>query len=95
MTKFRKNPEVIEAFQLTYNVAKGEDPMPTWAKELIENGTLKITVSKKANSQFAIIKTLDDKIRVDANDFIIQRVDGDIYPCKLQDFAKAYTAVTG
>lgn len=95
MSKFRKKPLTIEAFQLTNNVAKGKDPMPAWAKQQIENGKLKITITKKENSHFAIIKTLEGEMRADANDFIIQGVNGEIYPCKLDIFTKTYTAVIG
>lgn len=95
MAKFRKKPVVIEAFQLTYNVAKGKESIPTWAKEQSENGTLKVTVIDKIeNSQFASIKTLEGEMRADANDWIIQGVNGEIYPCKPDIFTKTYEALT-
>ena len=78
MAKFRKKPVVIEAFQLTYGVVKCEEPIPNWAQEEIDKGKLRISFTDKIeNSQYATINTLEGKMRADANDWIIQGVNGE------------------
>ena len=43
MSKFRKKPVVIEAFQLTYGVAKGREKAPEWfVKKANENKEIKV-----------------------------------------------------
>lgn len=94
MAKFRKKPVVIEAFQLTYDCAMSKEYIPVWAYEANKDGILGIgVVSKVKNSQYAIIKTLEGEMRADANDWIIQGVNGEIYPCKPDIFEKTYEKV--
>lgn len=92
--KFRKKPVVIEAFQLTYNVVKGIDPVPVWAKKAADKGEIKIHFTDKIeNSQYAFIKTLEGEMRANANDFIIKGVQGEIYPCKPEIFIATYDKI--
>jgi len=39
------------------------------------------------------IKTLEGRMRVDPNDWIIKGVEGELYPCKPDIFAATYDAV--
>lgn len=94
MKQFRKKPVVIEAFQLTYEVAKGESPVPEWAVEASKKGILKISVTDKIHgSQFAEVETLEGKMIANANDWIIQGINKEIYPCKPEIFEKIYDVV--
>jgi len=89
--KFQKKPVVIEAFQLTYEVAKGKEPVPQWAVDAQKNGALKIIVTDKLHgSQYGIIETLEGKMEANANDWIIQGVKGEIYACKPDIFSLTY-----
>ena len=75
MTSFRKKPVVIEAWQ---NVP--ENDMPDWVIDKIvetENGSL-------------IIRTLEGDIKASLNDWIIQGLKGEVYPCKPDIFAATY-----
>jgi len=95
MAKFRKKPVVIEAFQLTYGVAKGREKAPEWfVKKANENKEIKVFVTDKLEgSQYCEIQTLEGVMTANANDFIIQGVQGEIYPCKPEIFEATYEAV--
>ena len=94
MAKFIKKPLQIEAFQLTYEVAKGIHPIPIWAKEAHEEKTLQIHYTDKIhNSQYAFIETLEGTMEASANDWIIKGIKGEIYPCKPEIFEKTYDLI--
>lgn len=94
MAKFRKKPVVIEAFQLTYEMAKGQNPCPIWFAEATEKGDVKVFVTDKIhNSQYSEIKTLEGVMTANAKDYIIKGVQGEIYPCKPEIFEATYEFV--
>ena len=79
MAKFRKKPVVIEAWQ---NTLQGR--VPAWVLDAIvraEEGSL-------------IIRTLEGDMRANLNDWIIQGVSKEVYPCKPDIFAATYEAVS-
>lgn len=91
MAKFRKKPIEIEAFQLTWGAVNGIEKIPLWAKKANDEGTLQVSFTRKIeNTQYADIVTLEGVMRADANDWIIQGVNGEIYPCKPDIFEKTY-----
>lgn len=76
MPKFRKKPVVIEAWQ---NVLD-DHGVPDWVLAAIvitEDGAL-------------IIRTLEGDMKASLNDWIIQGVQGEVYPCKPDIFAATY-----
>jgi len=77
MSKFRKKPVVIEAFQWTIDV------VPQWWKDL--KG-----VTMNVNTMSAFIPTLEGTMEAKKGDFIIQGVNGEVYPCKEEIFWKTY-----
>ena len=90
MAKYRKKPVVIEAFQLTWDFIKSVNA-PSW---VIKNRTIKFFYTDKIeNSQYALIDTLEGQMRANANDWIIEGVNGEIYPCKPDIFEKTYELV--
>lgn len=94
MIKYRKKPVVIEAFQLSYEMAKGQKPCPPWFINAIDNNFISVHYTDKIHgSQYSLIKTLEGEMRADANDFIIQGVNKEIYPCKPDIFEKTYEKV--
>lgn len=93
--KFRKNPVVIEAFQLTKGVLDR-----TW-KKINKNNLYNFTIREK-NVGFIlfggepiglVIPTLEGNHDARIDDWIIQGVKGELYPCKPDVFKKTYEKV--
>ena len=91
MGKFRKKPVVIEAIQ----VCKMDDnnktihftePQPEWLIEARYNGTF--FYDFETNDWF--IETLEGNHKISEGDFIIQGVQGELYPCKPDIFEQTY-----
>lgn len=87
--------KVIEAFQLSYEMAKGIEKTPSWFANAVNvDKTIKVYYTDKIHgSQYCKIKTLEGTINAGADDFIIQGIDGKIYPCKSDRFEKTYEEV--
>ena len=94
MAKYRKKPVVIEAFQMNSKNRNSYDDWPQWLFAALKKdrhcdvGALWFTASK------CFIRTLEGKQLVSKDDFIIQGVKGEIYPCKPDIFAATYEALT-
>lgn len=86
--KFRKKPVVIEAFQWSGGPEQIEDP--EWICEEIRNGG---AYFQGPTNEF-YIKTLEGDMRVNAGDFIIKGVKGEVYPCKPDIFEMTYEPVS-
>jgi len=81
MGKYRKKPVVIEAFQW------GIDVTPDWWRK--KSGSFNVNV--RTGSVF--IPTLEGTHEGKVNDYIIQGVKGEIYPCKENIFELTYEKV--
>ena len=81
MSKFRKKPVVIEAFQWTV------DEVPEWWREV--SGEFMINVQ----SGSVFIPTLEGTHEAKIGDWIIQGVKGELYPCKADIFGMTYELV--
>ena len=79
--KFRKKPIVIEAFQWT------EDITPQWWRDI--SGDFKINTATGS----VFIPTLEGTMEARPQDFIIQGVNKEIYPCKADIFNKTYEEI--
>lgn len=103
MPKFRKKPVVIEAFQMTPERRWDNSEWPTWlhmawntewnkpgAVTTEANQTGNRDVPKDDASQKLQIWTLEGVHTVDWNDWIIQGIKGELYPCKPDIFAATY-----
>jgi hypothetical protein len=79
MSKFRKKPVVIEAFQWT-----GQRPAnwPEWATKV-----------RLLDGRDLIVDTLEGRMRADLGDWIIKGVKGEQYPCKPDIFLATYEPV--
>lgn len=91
MTKYRKKPVVIEAFEWTQKLhdeywfsEDGTDDVPGWFDEAMHANTVML------QDGFTTIITLEGDHRASIGDFIIQGVKGEIYPCKPDIFAATY-----
>ena len=89
MAKFRKKPVVIEAFRLNERGLIGED----WFWEAVtRNDIITHCFGKhEPDPAWCEIKTLEGTMIANAGDYIIQGVNGEIYPCKADIFQKTYT----
>ena len=81
MTKYRKKPVVIEAFKW------GTDKVPEWWIEKSKDFMVLTATGS------VMIPTLEGTHEAKVGDYIIQGVQGEIYPCKPDIFEKTYDAV--
>lgn len=98
MSKYRKKPVVIEAFQL------GIDFTPDWFmdqvsanKIILRNDRLPALPTRGRcyiNSMYCLINTLEGEMRGDYGDYIIKGVKGEIYPCKPDIFEMTYDLIS-
>ena len=94
MTKYRKKPVVIEAYQFTNGSRWHNDDWPSWLHEAwnkeedIDGAFFCVN-----GSEAVYIQTLEGTYRVSPDDFIIQGVQGELYPCKPDIFEQTYEAV--
>lgn len=90
MTKYRKKPVVIEAFE--YGTGR-----PDWFDDAVSRNDVITHASGPDNGPFerrsglwCEIKTLEGTMTAHEGDYIIQGVNGEIYPCKPDIFHKTY-----
>lgn len=82
MPKFRKKPVVIDAFQFL-----NESGYPSWFSWMITKGTV---YYQGGDNPYFTIETLEGKMKANLGDWIIQGVNGEVYPCKPDIFEKTY-----
>ncbi len=87
MSKFRKKPVVIEAFQWTGDINQQKDP--EWINKAIQDGTAWFNDKGTKNCTLEI-KTLEGNHTAKHGDYIIQGIQGELYPCKPDIFKKTY-----
>lgn len=90
MAKYRKKPVVIEAFKY------GIDNRPDWFCDKVTSNDIIThfpTDRKETQDFYCEIKTLEGTMRGELGDFIIQGVNGEIYPCKPDIFEKTYESI--
>ena len=80
MTKYRKKPVVIEAWLNT-----DENEWPAW---------LDHADAGREHGGVILIATLEGVMRAQPGDWIIRGVNGEVYPCKPDIFAKTYEDAT-
>ena len=96
MAKYKKKPVVIEAFQYDGDL-KGSDGnyyVPDWVVKAFEEGIMFYdSLSGIEEPCELFINTLEGKHHVSVNDYVIQGVNGELYPCKPDIFEKTYESV--
>ena len=85
MMMYRKKPVEVEAFRM------GIDEIPDWFMDKVTSNTIKL--SRNVNETYCYIKTLEGTMKADYGDYIIQGINGEIYPCKPDIFEKTYERV--
>lgn len=93
MKKYRKKPVVIEAVQLTPDLA-----LRVLMRET--KGPFGLHLSgdyhpgrREVHRAWASIKTLEGVMRAELNDWVIKGVKGELYPCKPDIFEATYEEV--
>lgn len=82
--KYRKKPVVIEAFLWTGGPDQEEDPV--WIVDAMRAGTVEVVHQPPCMR----ITTLEGIMTATPGDYIIQGVEGEIYPCKPKIFTATY-----
>ena len=98
--KYRKKPVVIEAYQITQSNRTNLHDWPdwlvsAWCKDAVGVTTVYPTNFPDSDGTDQLqINTLEGKMTVGWDDFIIQGVSGELYACKPGIFEKTYEAVS-
>ena len=95
MSKYRKKPVVIEAFQMTPDRRMDNSEWPAWLGEAWNGerdaeGTLQRVDMNAALPDMLEVVTLEGKHLVTWGDYIIRGVKGELYPCKPDIFSATY-----
>lgn len=85
MSKYRKKPVIIDAFQYFYSHSF---EAPDWYNKAVKDGTV-----FQAEDGHYCIKTLEGNHYISDNDYVIRGVNGELYPCKPDIFEKTYEKV--
>jgi len=97
--KFRKKPVVIEAFQMTKERRTSNADWPEWMHRAwqLDRGTPGSLYpigmgnpEEGSGDGMLAIGTLEGPLTVSWNDWIIQGVKGELYPCKPDIFNATY-----
>jgi hypothetical protein len=98
--KFRKKPVVVEAFQMTQELRMCTKEWPmwlylAWRRDWNEPNALGcVDYPNSDGTDQLYINTLEGKLVVSWNDWIIRGVNGELYPCKPDIFEKTYEKVS-
>ena len=99
MPKYRKKPVVIEAFQMTEERRQDNSEWPNWLNQAWqtphdkEGSIYPVNYPESDGTDKLRITTLEGDQLVGWDDFIIQGVRGEIYPCKPDIFEATYDLV--
>lgn len=89
VAKYRKKPIVVEAFQYDGDLIKSDGWFyaPPWAEKAYLDGTLFYGSDEPWE---LYVETLEGVVHVSVGDYLIQGVNGEIYPRKPDIFEKTY-----
>ena len=97
MAKYRKKPVVIEAFQMTLEARCDLNRWPTWLLEAWNRepseGAVWIDPDDESADEL-VCGTLEGVHKIDFDDWIIQGIKGELYPCKPDIFEMTYEPVS-
>lgn len=93
MPRFIKKPVEIEAFQYDGELMLTDATyyVPEWAGKAYEEGTIYFESVSEPGQCF--IKTLEGHMLVNVGDYVIQGIQGELYPCKPDIFNATYEKV--
>ena len=87
---YRKKPVLVDAFRLT---ADAEVIAPDWFILAVGDGTVdfdRSLVDGHVHIYGCTVNTLEGRMHAKLGDYIIRGVQGELYPCKPDIFAKTY-----
>ena len=95
--KYRKKPIVIEAFQMTKERRQDNSEWPDWLnqawnKDWKEVGAVFPRAIGTSDGELDM-HTLEGPLHISFDDWIIQGVKGELYPCKDEIFRLTYELV--
>lgn len=95
MALYRKKPVVIEAFQITEETRNDNKDWPNWLnqawnKDRKEEGAVYPFSNDFEFGKGLSIHTKEGIMYCAIGDFIIQGINGELYPCKPDIFEKTY-----
>lgn len=93
MTKYRKKPVVVEAFQMTKEHRWDNSKWPEWLNAAWNKEPGEGSVWIDPDAEELVCGTLEGVYRIGWDDWIIRGVKGELYPCKPDIFAAMYEAV--
>ena len=97
--QYRKKPVVIEAFQMTLDRIPKTVTWPAWLiiasnKGANEDGSVFWpSLTNQKPEEGVCIRTLEGVMTASPDDWIIQGVSGELYPCKPDIFEQTYESV--
>ena len=92
--RYRKKPVVVEAFQVTEETRESNVDWPQWMHEAWNKKVSEVgSLAGYADSSDLQVLTLEGRMNVSLGDYIIQGVEGELYPCKPDIFEKTYELV--
>lgn len=99
MIKFRKKPVIVEAFQMTLERRESNMEWPEWMHKAwqLERetlGSLYPTIEGTCKGTLSVCTLGMGQCVIDFGDWIIQGVEGELYPCKPDIFEATYEAVS-
>jgi hypothetical protein len=96
MHKYRKKPVVVEAFQMTEARRWDNSEWPNWLHEAWNRAAGDVGAfwcGLQPPHENLYISTLEGDLKVEWGDWIIQGVQGELYPCKPDIFEATYGPV--
>ena len=94
MTKYRKKPMVVDAWQLTEEVAlEILEKRRTLPKQLIVASAHWHPDRSRVSTCKLACRSLEGEVFAEIGDWIITGVKGELYPCKPDIFEDTYEAV--
>ena len=93
--KYRKKPVVIEAFKYDGDLIdrNGKPYVPQWAIYAFDQKVMFYNSINDGPPCELFIKTLEGIHHVTVGDYVIQGIQGEIYPCKPDIFEATYELV--
>ena len=91
MSKYRKKPVVVEVFQYDGDISidtNSKTDIPQWIVQAFKDKILCY-----GTQEHLFVQTLEGTMIVSKNDYIIQGVNGELYPCKPDIFEKTYERI--
>ena len=92
--KYRKKPVIIEAIQIPSFFKNDPNEYPKWFVDAVKNEKIIVYRGMMTDeTKYVVIKTLEGVMTGNVGDYIIQGVNGELYPCKPDIFDKTYEKV--